>query len=57
MSNRVITPQKIYWKLILRIPKNSILDNEQRLMNVFSWLIREDKKQNPKIYKSNKIKI
>lgn len=33
------------------------LEDKQRLVDVFAWLIKEDKKQNPAIYKFNKQKI
>jgi len=32
------------------------LEDKQRLVDVFAWLIREDKKQNPEFYKLNKQK-
>lgn len=30
------------------------LDERQRLVDVFAWLIQEDKKQNPDFYQANK---
>ena len=30
------------------------LDDRQSLVSVFAWLIQEDKKQNPDLYKSKK---
>jgi len=29
------------------------LDGQQRLVGAFAWLIEEDKKQNPELYKQN----
>jgi len=32
------------------------LDDQQRLVGAFAWLIEEDKKQNPALYQIKKIK-
>lgn len=34
--------------------KSLPLEDKQRLVEVFAWLIQEDKKQNPALYKLNK---
>jgi hypothetical protein len=36
--------------------KNLNIDDEKKLVEVFAWLIQEDKKQNPEIYKNKKLK-
>jgi len=36
--------------------KNISLDERQRLVGAFAWLIEQDKKQNPDFYKINKRK-
>lgn len=33
---------------------NLALEDKQKLVGVFAWLIQEDKKQNPKLYQSTK---
>lgn len=33
--------------------KDLSLDEKERLVGVFAWLIEEDKKQNPELYKHN----
>jgi hypothetical protein len=34
---------------------NFSLEDRQKLVSVFAWLIKEDKKQNPALYQSKKI--
>lgn len=34
--------------------KNLPIEDKQRLVDAFAWLIREDKKQNPDLYKPKK---
>jgi hypothetical protein len=39
---------------INNIGHNLDIENRQKLMNVFAWLIQEDKKQNPLLYQTTK---
>lgn len=32
------------------------LDEQQRLVGAFVWLVKQDKKQNPELYQTNKTK-
>lgn len=36
--------------------KDLSLEDRQRLVGVFAWLLKEDKKQNPALYQRNKQK-
>ena len=39
---------------VLHSQLNSLsIEDRQKLVNVFTWLLEEDKKQNPALYKSN----
>jgi hypothetical protein len=37
----------------LRKPKDWTEEERQNVVNVFAWLLKEDKKQNPHLYKKN----
>lgn len=36
--------------------KNLSLDERERLVGAFAWLLEEDKKQNPALYRASKTK-
>lgn len=36
-------------------PNNWTEEETQNVVNVFAWLLKEDKKQNPHLYKKSKI--
>lgn len=36
--------------------KNLSLEDRKKLVSVFAWLMQEDKKQNPALYKAHKTK-
>ena len=38
----------------LRKPKNWTEEERQNVLNVFGWLLKEDKKQNPHLYQKIK---
>lgn len=38
----------------LRKPKDWTEEEKQNVLNVFGWLLKEDKKQNPHLYKKKK---
>jgi len=40
--------------ILLSSKLNSLsIEDKQKLVNVFTWLLEEDKKQNPALYKTN----
>ena len=40
----------------VQTPKKQIPPDKQKLVEAFAWLIQEDKKQNPELYKIKKKK-